>query len=107
MASYLSLKMKRKELEEVNDDFSDFSLSSPARKIRRLVLFFSFLSSFPPNFVCFPRKLEGNETLKLNIRFFFSFFFFYLEIRLLVVSFSRTSPFVCFFREKIYGTCFF
>lgn len=36
MASYLSLKMKRKELEEVNDDFSDFSLSSPARKIRRL-----------------------------------------------------------------------
>ncbi|RVW27940.1 hypothetical protein CK203_094116 [Vitis vinifera] len=32
MASYLSLKMKRKELEEVNDDFSDFSLSSPPEK---------------------------------------------------------------------------
>ncbi|KAF9617532.1 hypothetical protein IFM89_037344 [Coptis chinensis] len=31
-----SLKMKRKELEDVYDDFSDFSLSSPARKIRRL-----------------------------------------------------------------------
>lgn len=33
-----SIKMKRKELEldDVSDDFSDFSLSSPARKIRRL-----------------------------------------------------------------------
>lgn len=30
------MKMKRKDIEEVNDDFSDFSLSSPARKIRRL-----------------------------------------------------------------------
>lgn len=29
--------MKRKEIDDVNDDFSDFSLSSPARKIRRLV----------------------------------------------------------------------
>ncbi|GFS43745.1 hypothetical protein Acr_00g0086680 [Actinidia rufa] len=29
-------KMKRKDLEEVNDEFSQFSLSSPARKIRRL-----------------------------------------------------------------------
>lgn len=38
MAGYLSMKMKRKDLEEVNDEFSDFSLSSPARKIRRLVL---------------------------------------------------------------------
>lgn len=36
MAGYLSMKMKRKDLEEVNDEFSDFSLSSPARKIRRL-----------------------------------------------------------------------
>ncbi|XAR63762.1 hypothetical protein NMG60_11023826 [Bertholletia excelsa] len=36
MAAYLSTKMKRKDLDEVNDDFSDFSLSSPARKIRRL-----------------------------------------------------------------------
>ncbi|XP_059636925.1 uncharacterized protein LOC132279027 [Cornus florida] len=36
MAGYLPLKMKRKELDRVNDDFSDFSLSSPARKIRRL-----------------------------------------------------------------------
>ncbi|KAK6941227.1 hypothetical protein RJ641_026604 [Dillenia turbinata] len=30
------MKIKRKELQEINDDFSDFSLSSPARKIRRL-----------------------------------------------------------------------
>ncbi|KAK4756153.1 hypothetical protein SAY87_006280 [Trapa incisa] len=29
-------KTKRKDLDQVNDDFSDFSLSSPARKIRRL-----------------------------------------------------------------------
>lgn len=36
MAGFLSVKMKRKDLEEVNDDFSEFSLSSPARKIRRL-----------------------------------------------------------------------
>ncbi|KAG9449309.1 hypothetical protein H6P81_009274 [Aristolochia fimbriata] len=36
MASYLSVKSKRKDFEEVYDDFSDFSLSSPARKIRRL-----------------------------------------------------------------------
>ncbi|KAL6977886.1 hypothetical protein U1Q18_026669 [Sarracenia purpurea var. burkii] len=36
MAGYLSMKMKRKDLEDVNDEFSDFSLSSPARKIRRL-----------------------------------------------------------------------
>ncbi|KAL0344937.1 UNVERIFIED_CONTAM: hypothetical protein Sradi_4325000 [Sesamum radiatum] len=36
MEGYLPLKLKRKELEDVNDDFSDFSLSSPARKIRRL-----------------------------------------------------------------------
>ncbi|KAL3534917.1 hypothetical protein ACH5RR_003378 [Cinchona calisaya] len=28
--------MKRKDLDQVNDEFSDFSLSSPARKIRRL-----------------------------------------------------------------------
>ena len=39
-------KMKRKDLEldEFSDDFSDFSLSSPARKIRRLVSFFFSLS---------------------------------------------------------------
>ncbi|XP_010435424.1 PREDICTED: uncharacterized protein LOC104719246 isoform X3 [Camelina sativa] len=30
------LSMKRKDIDRVNDDFSDFSLSSPARKIRRL-----------------------------------------------------------------------
>lgn len=29
-------KLKRKEIEQFNDDFSDFSLSSPATKIRRL-----------------------------------------------------------------------
>ncbi|KAL6958699.1 hypothetical protein U1Q18_018396 [Sarracenia purpurea var. burkii] len=33
----MMMKMKRKDLEEINDEFSDFSLSSPARKIRRLV----------------------------------------------------------------------
>ncbi|KAL2932557.1 Bifunctional polymyxin resistance protein ArnA [Bienertia sinuspersici] len=36
MQDYIGFKLKRKDLEEVNDDFSDFSLSSPARKIRRL-----------------------------------------------------------------------
>ncbi|GAB4838263.1 hypothetical protein Ancab_027792 [Ancistrocladus abbreviatus] len=36
MATHLLKKMKRKDLDKVNDDFSDFSLSSPARKIRRL-----------------------------------------------------------------------
>ncbi|CAK9170668.1 unnamed protein product [Ilex paraguariensis] len=36
MKGFLPLKLKRKDLEEINDDFSDFSLSSPARKIRRL-----------------------------------------------------------------------
>lgn len=30
------MKMKRKDLDQFNDEFSDFSLSSPARKIRRL-----------------------------------------------------------------------
>ncbi|KAK9076876.1 hypothetical protein SSX86_005216 [Deinandra increscens subsp. villosa] len=33
---YLPAKLKRKDLEQVNDDFSDFSLSSPATKMRRL-----------------------------------------------------------------------
>ncbi|KAG8380915.1 hypothetical protein BUALT_Bualt06G0066300 [Buddleja alternifolia] len=36
MENYLPMKLKRKDLEDVNDDFSDFSLFSPARKIRRL-----------------------------------------------------------------------
>lgn len=36
MATYQLMKMKRKDLDDVNDEFSDFSLSSPARKIRRL-----------------------------------------------------------------------
>ncbi|KAK1269586.1 hypothetical protein QJS04_geneDACA013993 [Acorus gramineus] len=31
-------KMKRKDLEEMHDEFSEFSLTSPARKIRRLDL---------------------------------------------------------------------
>ncbi|XP_010488802.1 PREDICTED: uncharacterized protein LOC104766588 [Camelina sativa] len=40
MAGYdcLPMKMKRKDIDRVNHDFSDFSLSSPARKIRRLDL---------------------------------------------------------------------
>ncbi|XP_010467131.1 PREDICTED: uncharacterized protein LOC104747230 [Camelina sativa] len=42
MAGYdclpMKMKMKRKDIERVNNDFSDFSLSSPARKIRRLDL---------------------------------------------------------------------
>ncbi|XP_010557645.1 PREDICTED: uncharacterized protein LOC104826579 [Tarenaya hassleriana] len=32
----LPLRMKRKDIDRVNDDFSDFTLSSQARKIRRL-----------------------------------------------------------------------
>ncbi|KAL6519273.1 hypothetical protein OROGR_018593 [Orobanche gracilis] len=36
MEDYYPLKLKRKDPEDVNDDFSDFYLSSPARKIRRL-----------------------------------------------------------------------
>ncbi|KAH0669934.1 hypothetical protein KY290_026939 [Solanum tuberosum] len=36
MEPYYALKMKRKDLEDVYDEFSEFSLSSPARKIRRL-----------------------------------------------------------------------
>ncbi|CAH9070452.1 unnamed protein product [Cuscuta epithymum] len=36
MESNCPLKMKRKDLEQVSDEFSDFSLSAPARKIRRL-----------------------------------------------------------------------
>ncbi|RRT49146.1 hypothetical protein BHE74_00047398 [Ensete ventricosum] len=36
MASFLTGRAKRKESEEVYDDFSYFSLSSPATKIRRL-----------------------------------------------------------------------
>lgn len=41
-SDYFPLKiMKRKDLDldEVSDDLNDFSLSSPARKIRRLVSF--------------------------------------------------------------------
>lgn len=36
MDGFRAMKLKRKELEEVNEDFYDFSLSSPATKIRRL-----------------------------------------------------------------------
>ncbi|XP_016454559.2 uncharacterized protein LOC107778771 [Nicotiana tabacum] len=36
MENYYTLKMKRKDFEYVYDDFNDFSLSSPATKIRRL-----------------------------------------------------------------------
>lgn len=46
MATLLSGKMKRKDWEEVSDEFSDFSLSSPARKIRRLVRKFSLFPLF-------------------------------------------------------------
>jgi hypothetical protein len=47
-SSSSSLKiLKRKEVDEVSDDFSDFSLSAPARKTRRLVLvLFHSLSIF-------------------------------------------------------------
>ncbi|XP_010533049.1 PREDICTED: uncharacterized protein LOC104808906 [Tarenaya hassleriana] len=38
----LRMKMKRRDIDRVNDDFSDFSLSSPARKMRRLDV------DFPP-----------------------------------------------------------
>ena len=37
MAGFLSGKMKRKDVDDVLDEFSKFSLSSAARKIRRLV----------------------------------------------------------------------
>ncbi|XP_010248763.1 PREDICTED: uncharacterized protein LOC104591575 [Nelumbo nucifera] len=36
MVGFQPMKMKRKDFEEAYDEFSDFSLSSPARKIRRL-----------------------------------------------------------------------
>lgn len=36
MAGFMSTKAKRKDFEEVYDEFSEFSLYSPARKIRRL-----------------------------------------------------------------------
>uniref|UniRef100_A0A1D1YWH8 ATP synthase subunit delta n=1 Tax=Anthurium amnicola TaxID=1678845 RepID=A0A1D1YWH8_9ARAE len=36
MPGHAPARMKRKDLEDVYDDFSEFSLSSPARKIRRL-----------------------------------------------------------------------
>ncbi|XP_075517487.1 uncharacterized protein LOC142551897 isoform X2 [Primulina tabacum] len=36
MEVYFPLKMKRKDLDDVNDKFSDFSLRACARKIRRL-----------------------------------------------------------------------
>ncbi|KAJ6814371.1 uncharacterized protein M6B38_139770 [Iris pallida] len=36
MTGFASTKMKRKDLDEVYDEFSEFSLNSPARKIRRL-----------------------------------------------------------------------
>lgn len=42
MAGFGLMKTKRKDLEEVYDEFSEFSLNSPARKIRRLVNFESF-----------------------------------------------------------------
>lgn len=37
MTGFWHGKLKRKDLEDVYDDFAEFSLSSPARKIRRLV----------------------------------------------------------------------
>jgi hypothetical protein len=56
----ITKKMKRKDLEldEFSDEFSDFSLSSPARKIRPLVRF---------------RFLPFCDV------FFFFFFFFFLS----------------------------
>ncbi|XP_051114338.1 uncharacterized protein LOC127239976 isoform X2 [Andrographis paniculata] len=36
MEDYFPSRLKRKGLEDVTDDFSDFPLTSPARKIRRL-----------------------------------------------------------------------
>lgn len=50
----MKMKMKRKDLDQINDEFSDFSLSSPARKIRRLVLFlnlFTLVSILPMELV--------------------------------------------------------
>lgn len=59
----ITKKMKRKDLEldEFSDDFSDFSLSSPARKIRRLVrfLFLPFLLSVLFFFVSLLTRILG------------------------------------------------
>jgi hypothetical protein len=58
----ITKKMKRKDLEldEFSDEFSDFSLSSPARKIRR-----------PVRFLYLPFG---------DLFFFFFFFFFCLPV---------------------------
>ncbi|KAF9679804.1 hypothetical protein SADUNF_Sadunf06G0053200 [Salix dunnii] len=69
LPSSSSMKLlKRKEVDEVSDEFSDFSLSSPARKIRRLVLGADLPpiieeeegSAFPAGFV---EEEEGNGSL--------------------------------------------
>jgi len=51
--------LKRKEVDEVSDDFSDFSLSAPARKIRRLVLVLAILSFSFENSRFFARIIMG------------------------------------------------
>ncbi|RRT46139.1 hypothetical protein B296_00022640 [Ensete ventricosum] len=51
MTGFWHGKLKRKDLEEVYDDFAEFSLSSPARKIRRLVSVL-FLERLPGAFLC-------------------------------------------------------
>lgn len=51
--------LKRKEVDEVSDDFSDFSLSAPARKIRRLVLVLTILSFSFENSRFFARIIMG------------------------------------------------
>ncbi|KAG8386752.1 hypothetical protein BUALT_Bualt03G0181700 [Buddleja alternifolia] len=67
MENYLLMKLKRKDLEDVNDDFSNFSLSSPVRKILRLD------SELPPIFedeeceihVAFEQALTGEQRFGL------------------------------------------
>jgi hypothetical protein len=51
--------LKRKEVDEVSDDFSDFSLSAPARKIRRLVLVLTILAFCSENSRFFARIIMG------------------------------------------------
>ncbi|WOL19782.1 hypothetical protein Cni_G28584 [Canna indica] len=59
MAGFWHGKLKRKELEEVYDDFAEFSLSSPARKIRRLD------AELPP----IMEEVEPTSTLSFNQQF--------------------------------------
>ncbi|RWW11566.1 hypothetical protein BHE74_00013324 [Ensete ventricosum] len=59
MTGFWHGKLKRKDLEEVYDDFAEFSLSSPARKIRRLVSVL-FLERLPGNISSSDMQTSGS-----------------------------------------------